>query len=558
MRSKSGEEELVAPTFTTERNLNRYRFAPAAELEDVVSAGNEGLPASYRHFNFVFAGILALVVLGALLRLTSLHAHLWIDEGITWAETSGLSPTHGFANSANTFAALFHYLMNNARSERLAPLYYCLLYFWRELFGDGEASLHLLSILMSVASLILLVDAARRLFGERGALWAAAVGGSSAFLVAYGEFVRPYAMLIFFTCIVIDAWAADCTSVRGGKGPIGWCALGAAGLTAGIAFSFIPLTMMALCDWRLRSNWRRWALLWGPSAALSILIFLGLYGGWIFWGGSLKVPDRQGLLMSLLFALYGVAVGETYGPTVQALHRAHQFDLVLAYWPRLLLLAGILSSLVVNIVRVLSRSGGASAEIPMLALRSLVFALLGSMLLGAAVGYFAHLNWLPRHAFFAAPILVLIVAALPTLNASALAAATTAAVFIVLNLMSIFNMEFRPEYGLDDYAGVARYLNSPDVRGSRPVMVYGIVPLLRDYYHVSGLVDGLDLGPDQLGASLKDLTGGASDVTLVIDRPWDWPRSALDAVQAHCYQLREHRQFNYFDLYRLTLDEKCS
>jgi hypothetical protein len=40
--------------------------------------------------------------------------------------------------------------------------------------------------------------------------------------------------------------------------------------------------------------------------------------------------------------------------------------------------------------------------------------------------------------------------------------------------------------------GLPEYLNSADVRGSEPVMVYGVVPLLRDYYHVSGLIDGLE------------------------------------------------------------------
>jgi len=497
----------------------------------------------------LLGGIATFVVLGAFLRLTRLNAELWLDEGYTWAETS-----------TNTFGALFHYLANaHTGSERLAPLYYLLVYFWRELFGDSEASLHLLSILMSVASVVLLVDASRRLFGESAALWAAAVGGSSAFLVAYGGFIRPYALVIFFTCVVVDAWAADCTSVPTGKGPIGWCAVGAAGLTAGIAFSFIPLTMMALCDWRLRSDWRRWVLLWGPSAALSIPICLGLYGGWILSGSPLSVPDRQGMLISLLFAIYGIAVGETYGPTVQALHGAHQIDVVLGYWPRLVLLAGVLIFLAVNVVRVLSRPGGLTgSEIPMLALRSLVFTLLGSMLLGAVTGYFAHLNWLPRHAFFAAPILVLIVAALPTLDISALVGATPVAVLIVMNAISIVNMEFRYEYVLDDYAGVARYLNSADVRGSEPVMVSGVVPLLRDYYHVSRLIDGLDVGPDKLGASLKSLTGGASDVTVVINRQWSWARGRLDAAQSHCYEVREHREFAYFDLYRMTRNEKCS
>jgi 4-amino-4-deoxy-L-arabinose transferase-like glycosyltransferase len=532
----------------TEGDLTDSTVARADEPEGIVSDGNGGLSAFVRRFNPFFAGIATFVVMGVFLRVTRMHAELWMDEGATWAETS-----------TNTFGALFHYLMNaHTGSERLAPLYYCLVYFWRELFGDSEASLHLLSILLSVASVVLLVDAARRLFGESAALWAAAVSGSSAFLVAYGGFIRPYAMVIFFTCVVVDAWAADCTSVRSRKGPVGWCAVGAAMLTAGIAFSFIPLTMMALCDWRLRSDSRRWLRLWGPSAALSIPICLGLYGGWIFSGGQLSVPDRQGLLISLLFAIYGVAVGETYGPPVQALHGAHQIDAILEYWPRLVLLAGVLTCLAVNIVRVLSRPGrDASPGIQMLALQSLVFTLLGSVLLGTALGYFAHLDWLPRHAFYAAPMLVLIVAALPKLDVSPLAGTTPVGVLILLNAISIVNMNFRPQYGLDDYAGVARYLNSPDVRGSKPVMVSGFAPLLRDYYHVSRLNE-IGVGPEQLGASLKSLTGGASDVTVVINRQWDWARGGLDAVQAHCYELREHRKFNYFDVYRMTMDDRCS
>jgi 4-amino-4-deoxy-L-arabinose transferase-like glycosyltransferase len=526
--------------------LNDAKFD---EREGIVSAENGELSSIHKRFNCLLAGIVAFVVLGAFLRLTRLHAELWLDEGYTWAETS-----------TNTFGALFHYLANaHTGSERLAPLYYFLVYFWRELFGDSEASLHLLSILMSVASLVLLVDAARRLFGESAALWAAAVGGSSAFLVAYGGFIRPYALVIFFICVVVDAWSADCTSLRSKKGPIGWCAAGAAGLTAGVAFSFIPLTMMALCDWRLRSNWRRWVLLWGPSAAVSLPVFLVLYGGWILGGGPLTVPDRQGMFVSLLFAIYGVAVGETYGPTVQALHGAHQIDVVLGYWHRLIPLAGVLISLAVNVVRVLSRAGGGTGSgIPMLALRSLVFTLLGSMLLGAAAGYFAHLNWLPRHAFFAAPIFVLIVAALPTLDISSVVGATPVAALIVMNAIAIVNMDFRPEYALDDYAGVARYLNSADARGSEPVMVSGVVPLLRNYYHVPGLIDALSVEPDKLGASLKTLTGGALDVTVVINRQWSWAKGKLDVVQAHCYEVREHREFAYFDLYRMMRDEMCS
>jgi hypothetical protein len=58
------------------------------------------------------------------------------------------------------------------------------------------------------------------------------------------------------------------------------------------------------------------------------------------------------------------------------------------------------------------------------------------MSLGAAVGYFAHLNWLPRYAFFAAPILVLIVAALPTLDISAVVGATPVVVLILMNAIS--------------------------------------------------------------------------------------------------------------------------
>ena len=521
-----------------ESDLNENKFARADA--PVGSRSNMRLDSW-------LVGIAIVVTLGTLLRLTRLRTGLWFDEGITWDITN-----------ASTFGSLLNILANVHGSERLAPLHPCLVYFWRALFGDSEVSLRLLSILMSIASVLLLADASRRLFGRSAALWAAAIGGSSAYLVAYGGYIRPYATVILCTCIVVDAWAADCTSDHRRTGPIVWCAVGAVALTAGIAFSFIPLTMMALCDWRLRSDWRRWLLLWGPSAALSIPVGLGVYGGWIFWGTNLSVPGRQGILISLMFAIYGIAVGETYGPTVQALHGAHLIDVVLRYWLRLMLFAGVLLALTINIVRILSRPGGRTGdEVPRLALRSLVFALVGSLLIGAVAGYLGNLNWLPRHAFFAAPIFVLILAALPTLDASAIVGATPIVALLLMNLISIVNMDCRREYALDDYADVARYLNSPEVRESSRVMVYGVVPLMRNYYHVSGLIDGSSAGPHGLGPSLDSLTGRASDVTLVVDRQWAWAGENLVSVQAHCYEVREHERFPYFDLYRMTRDESC-
>ncbi len=69
------------------------------------------------------------------------------------------------------------------------------------------------------------------------------------------------------------------------------------------------------------------------------------------------------LLISLPFAIYSVAVGETYGPAVQALDGANEIHVVLGYWPRLILLAGVLISLAVNAIRVLTGPTRAASPI---------------------------------------------------------------------------------------------------------------------------------------------------------------------------------------------------
>lgn len=74
------------------------------------------------------------------------------------------------------------------------PFYYTLLHFWL-LLGDSEAVVRSLSVLTGVASVAVLFVLARRLFGERTALFAAALLAVSPLHIWYSQEVRMYALI---------------------------------------------------------------------------------------------------------------------------------------------------------------------------------------------------------------------------------------------------------------------------------------------------------------------------------------------------------------------------
>jgi 4-amino-4-deoxy-L-arabinose transferase-like glycosyltransferase len=87
------------------------------------------------------------------------------------------------------------------RRDGAPPLYYVLLHFWIDLFGEGDGAVRALSGLLSVATLPAMYFAGRRI-GGRAAAWAAVlVLATSPFAIRYATETRMYALVMF-----IVAW----------------------------------------------------------------------------------------------------------------------------------------------------------------------------------------------------------------------------------------------------------------------------------------------------------------------------------------------------------------
>ncbi len=142
----------------------------------------------------VRTALLAILVLGALLRLTGLGVHsLWYDEGCTVY----------LATAKDTLEAL--------RMDRHPPLAFLLFKGWIALFGEGDRTLRLLSALASTAALALFAPLARAWAGERGSLAAVALYAVSPFHVWHGQEVRMYGLL---DLAAVAALAATASFVR--------------------------------------------------------------------------------------------------------------------------------------------------------------------------------------------------------------------------------------------------------------------------------------------------------------------------------------------------------
>jgi hypothetical protein len=124
---------------------------------------------------------LALTLLALAVRLQQLTYHsLWFDEAMSvyWAR-SGI-------------ARILEVSMNLVE-DRLPPLYYLSLHYWRALAGDGEFAVRLPSVLLGTLLAPVVYRLAGDMLGRRAALLAAALAALNPFLVWYAQEARMYA-----------------------------------------------------------------------------------------------------------------------------------------------------------------------------------------------------------------------------------------------------------------------------------------------------------------------------------------------------------------------------
>jgi hypothetical protein len=168
------------------------------------------------------------------------------------------------------------YVITELEQDNHPALYFLALRAWREAFGDRTAVLRGLSVLFSMAALLLLFDAVRHLDGVPAALWAALLGALAGPHVYYAREVRSYALL---ACLLLGAAAAAARLQTLGPGRrralvLGACALGAC-LThyGGAGF------LLGLFAWTATARFERGARRQAVAAFVaSGLLFLVLWG----------------------------------------------------------------------------------------------------------------------------------------------------------------------------------------------------------------------------------------------------------------------------------------
>ncbi len=130
-----------------------------------------------------------LLLVSLLLRTTALHAAFWIDEGLSVGIAS-----HSFAEIPGVL-----------RLDGSPPLYYLTLHVWMAIFGDGQATTHVLSLGFAMLAVPVAYWAAAGTFGRRSGLIAALLAAVSPFLTYYAQETRMYALVSLLALVVAAA-----------------------------------------------------------------------------------------------------------------------------------------------------------------------------------------------------------------------------------------------------------------------------------------------------------------------------------------------------------------
>lgn len=344
--------------------------------------------------------LIALVILaGALIRLFMLtNQSLWFDEGQSLVVTD-----------SKTLAGTLYELSVRAGGDKYQPLYFFLLSIWRSIMGDSEFSLRLLSVLPSIGALFFMYAAVANIYGSRHAFWSTTYLSVSAFWVCYSQEVRPYSLL--FTLGVIQLFLLSSVFTepeKPGRARIVLFALVTglscfASILLGAFTAALALAHMTIA--RRPLEWFKW---WVPAALACVPAAVYLTGTPAV--GELALDSTNGLGLPLyknsLFAMYGILVGHTFGPPLDALRESgHLVDGILQYAWQLVALAGAIVVLCVGFVssqfvlsdaddKVDSEIGGANSN------RFFLVLLICSFAMAILVAKVSAINWMPRHSFY--------------------------------------------------------------------------------------------------------------------------------------------------------------
>jgi mannosyltransferase len=257
---------------------------------------------------WLIAGVVVAVITGSVFRFIT-PSHIWLDEALT-IEISGRSLPH-------LFTALRH--------DGSPPLYYLLLHYWMDLFGDGDFAVRALSGVLSLATLPLAYYAGRRVarvaasFGhiephaeQRTGTAALLLFATSPYAIRYGTEARMYSLVVFLSLLFALVLARALEQ----PGRRRWAAV--AVVTAALAYThYWTLLMLAsvafflLLQARRRPAYRKLCLHALYAMLASIILFLPWAPNFIFQmlhtGTPWAPPVHAEVLLDTVFSWAGPA-----------------------------------------------------------------------------------------------------------------------------------------------------------------------------------------------------------------------------------------------------------
>ena len=502
------------------------------------------LPA--RRWALVAGGVL--LAAAVVLRFADLSGpSLWFDEGGSLRATNQTS-----------LHAMLSDLVQTAHGDRFQPLYFILLWFWRQIAGDSAFSLRLPSALLGIAAVVVLVAGARELYGVRGAVWSLLFVAPSALLIQHAQEARPYALLIFLTALqtVLLLGLLEGATWRSRRSWAFWLVTGVASFASILTILFS--LGLAAGDLVVCRRPRRFLSRWLPAALASLPAVLFFLASNVSTAPSDAQVTKLGgsVVRNAVFAVYGTLVGTTYGPPIQRLQDQPGLRTVLHYWPALAVFVVVFAALAALVAAALRRGRMAPAQ--RRRAHVLLVALVCSYILMIGFTVATKLNWQPRHSYFlvipVALLLPLLVVAWDGGGAAARRWRTIAVASLValavLNLYSLSHHFFDRAYALDDYRDAAHYIATGTGPNHPGVLLFGVQELL-EYYGATNLVDGRGLDQSELAQGVASATHDAHSVMLVIDRQSTyWKQSeSVAAAMAPDYRLTTVATFPYFTIY---------
>lgn len=163
--------------------------------------------------------------------------------------------------------------------ENSPPLYYLLLHVWILLFGDGEATIRLLSAFLGTGAVLAILWAGWELFNRRIGMWSGVFAAVSPLAIYYGQEARAYSLLLLGLGLTYALlWRAIRVNTR-----TAWAAASGAALVALFShyLSVLALLPAATAVWfgpddRLR---RQRLTRFGWALAACVLA----YAPWLLW-----------------------------------------------------------------------------------------------------------------------------------------------------------------------------------------------------------------------------------------------------------------------------------